>query len=67
MEVEVCKVNDTSEVSLPDTLKGSRVQEKGGQESKDTVEGDHAGLEMYRKDNNLALSLPESDEEGNKM
>eukprot|EP00957_Ditylum_brightwellii_P081395 6191162-Ditylum_brightwellii.AAC.1 len=65
--MEVPKVNDTLEESPPNTLKVSRVGEKGGQESKDNVEDDHDGLEVHGKDDNVASSLPESDEEGNKM
>eukprot|EP00957_Ditylum_brightwellii_P001228 96084-Ditylum_brightwellii.AAC.1 len=39
-------------MSPSDTLKRSKVQEKGGQESKDNLEGDgnDAGLEVYGKD-----------------
>eukprot|EP00957_Ditylum_brightwellii_P081081 6166666-Ditylum_brightwellii.AAC.1 len=65
--MEVPKVNETLEESPPDTLKVPRVEEKVGQESKDNVEDDHAGSEVHGKDDNLASSLPESDEEGNKM
>eukprot|EP00957_Ditylum_brightwellii_P211862 15366687-Ditylum_brightwellii.AAC.1 len=69
-EVEVHEENDISEVSPSDTLKGSKVQEERGQESKDNLEGggnDNTGLEVYGKDDNLVSSLPELDQEGNKM
>eukprot|EP00957_Ditylum_brightwellii_P041073 3110410-Ditylum_brightwellii.AAC.1 len=49
-KVEVCEDNGTSDVSPSDTSKGSRVQEGGGKESKDNVEGDDARLEVYGKD-----------------
>eukprot|EP00957_Ditylum_brightwellii_P026535 2007459-Ditylum_brightwellii.AAC.1 len=69
-EVEVREENDSSEVSPSDTLKWSKVQEEGGQESKDNLEGDandDDGLEVYGKDDNLVLSLSELDQKGNKM
>eukprot|EP00957_Ditylum_brightwellii_P182912 13932831-Ditylum_brightwellii.AAC.1 len=49
-EVAVHEKNDTSEVSQFDTLKGSRVQEEGGKESKDNVEGYDDESEVYGKD-----------------
>eukprot|EP00957_Ditylum_brightwellii_P057535 4362691-Ditylum_brightwellii.AAC.1 len=65
--MEEPKVNDIFEESPHDTSKVSRVKEKGGQESKGNVEGDNAGSEVHGKDDNCASSLPESDEERNKM
>jgi hypothetical protein len=65
--MEVHKINDTFEESPPDTLKGSRVEEKCDQESQDSVVGYHAGSEVHGKDDNLVSSPPELDEEGNKM
>eukprot|EP00957_Ditylum_brightwellii_P007691 581386-Ditylum_brightwellii.AAC.1 len=61
------KVNESLEESPPDTLKVSVVKEKGGQESTDNVEGDNAGSKVHGNDDTLASSLPEPDEEGNKM
>eukprot|EP00957_Ditylum_brightwellii_P162298 12358099-Ditylum_brightwellii.AAC.1 len=52
-EVEVHEENNISEVFPSDTWKGSKVQEEGGQESKDNLEGDKnddAGMEVYGKD-----------------
>eukprot|EP00957_Ditylum_brightwellii_P044102 3346075-Ditylum_brightwellii.AAC.1 len=49
-KVEVHEDNDSSDVSPPDTSKGSMVQEECVKESKDNLEGDDAGSEMYGKD-----------------
>eukprot|EP00957_Ditylum_brightwellii_P008130 616475-Ditylum_brightwellii.AAC.1 len=61
-EVEVCEENGSSKVSPSDTLKGSKVQEEGGQENQDNLEGDgndDAGLEVYGKDSK-EVSIPET-------
>eukprot|EP00957_Ditylum_brightwellii_P192227 14632169-Ditylum_brightwellii.AAC.1 len=65
--IEEPKVNDTFEESPPDTSIVSMVEEKVGQEIKDNVEDDNAGSKVHRNNDNLASSLPDSDEEGNKM
>eukprot|EP00957_Ditylum_brightwellii_P042333 3205174-Ditylum_brightwellii.AAC.1 len=57
MEVEVPKVNVTSQVFPPDTSKVSMVKEKGGTESKDNVEGDNAGSELYKKTEEKRLTV----------
>eukprot|EP00957_Ditylum_brightwellii_P171944 13091122-Ditylum_brightwellii.AAC.1 len=49
-KVEVHEDNDSLDVPPPDTSKVSRVQEEGGKESKDNVEGDDARSEVYGKD-----------------
>eukprot|EP00957_Ditylum_brightwellii_P097554 7429855-Ditylum_brightwellii.AAC.1 len=61
-EVGTHKENDSSEVSPPDTSKGSKVQEEDGQENQDNLEGDgndDAGSEVYRKDSK-EVSIPET-------
>eukprot|EP00957_Ditylum_brightwellii_P110000 8390702-Ditylum_brightwellii.AAC.1 len=49
IDVEVHKANETSQVFPPDISKVPMVKEKGGQQSKDNVEGDNAGSELSKK------------------